>query len=284
MPHTSQQILPTEPQPEIGHFLTKAGYLPEEEPAELAPTPKIDHLITEDDEPVDNLFSETQQRLLTEPLYSSWAQPGQERRFLVAANVGIFYVNENPGIAPDVLLSLEVKVPDEFWRKEHRSYFIWEYGKPPDLVIEIVSKTPGGENDKKKAIYERMRVAYYVIFDPNDYLMPAPLTIYRWQDFSYVTQTSAQFPALGLGLTFWEGEYEGKRDRWLRWTDAHGQLILTGKERAEQERARAEQERSRAEHQQQRAEHAEQQLQQERDRAARLAELVRSLGQDPGDL
>jgi hypothetical protein len=34
-------------------------------------TPDVDSLITEDDEPVDNLSSEKQQRLLTEPLYSS---------------------------------------------------------------------------------------------------------------------------------------------------------------------------------------------------------------------
>jgi hypothetical protein len=33
--------------------------------------PNVDALITEDDTPVDNLPSEKQQRLLTEPLYSS---------------------------------------------------------------------------------------------------------------------------------------------------------------------------------------------------------------------
>ena len=35
--------------------------------------PDIDDLVTEDDIPVDNIFSEKQQRLLTEPLYSSMA-------------------------------------------------------------------------------------------------------------------------------------------------------------------------------------------------------------------
>ena len=38
--------------------------------------PNIDDLVTEDDTPVDNLPSEKQQRLLTEPLYSSWSGPG----------------------------------------------------------------------------------------------------------------------------------------------------------------------------------------------------------------
>lgn len=34
--------------------------------------PDTSGLITEDDTPVDSLPSEKQQRLLTEPLYSSW--------------------------------------------------------------------------------------------------------------------------------------------------------------------------------------------------------------------
>jgi Uma2 family endonuclease len=239
---------------------------------ELEPewVPKFEDLIPEDDDPVDNLFSETQQRLLTEPLYSSWAQPGQEHTFLAAANIGIYYMASSPSIGPDVLLSLGVQVPTGFWSREHRSYYIWEWGKAPDLVIEIISKTVRSEDTTKKDTYARIRVGYYVIFDPNGYLMPETLTVYRWNDFSYERQATANFPALGLGLTLWEGEYEGKRDRWLRWVDAAGQLIPTGKERGDQEHARAEAEYTRAEA--------------ERARAERLAELLRQLGQDPGAL
>jgi hypothetical protein len=47
------------------------------DPADIAPN--IDHIVTEDDAPVDNIFSEKQQRLLTESLYSSWPGPGAER-------------------------------------------------------------------------------------------------------------------------------------------------------------------------------------------------------------
>jgi hypothetical protein len=35
----------------------------------------VENIVTEDDEPLDNLFSEKQQRLLTESLYSSWTPP-----------------------------------------------------------------------------------------------------------------------------------------------------------------------------------------------------------------
>ena len=58
------------------------------DPADIAPN--IDHIVTEDDTPVDNIFSEKQQRLLTESLYRSWPGPGAERVFMVAANVGVY--------------------------------------------------------------------------------------------------------------------------------------------------------------------------------------------------
>jgi hypothetical protein len=53
--------------------------------------PDVSHLITEDDTPVDNIFSEKQQRLLTSPLYDGWIGPGNERKFVAFANVGLFY-------------------------------------------------------------------------------------------------------------------------------------------------------------------------------------------------
>jgi Uma2 family endonuclease len=254
----------------------------------LAITPEIESLITEDDTPVDNLPSEKQQRLLTEPLYSAWAGPGEGRPFLAAANVGIFYLARNPAIVPDMFLSLDVQVAEEWWRKEHRSYFLWEFGKPPELALEIVSNTEGREDDAKKQIYARMRIGYYVIYDPLRQVMPEVLTIYRLRDFVYERQETTQFPLLKLGLTLWEGTFEGKHDTWLRWTDEHEVLIPTGKERAEQERQRveqerqrAEQERQRAEQERQRAEQAELLLAQERDRAERLAALLRRAGIDP---
>src|SRR5713101_1725541 len=61
------------------------------DPASIAVTdpdlvPNLDELITEDDVPVDSIFAEKQQRLLTEPLYSSWPGPGVGRCFLALAN------------------------------------------------------------------------------------------------------------------------------------------------------------------------------------------------------
>lgn len=246
--------------------------------------PDVSGLITEDDTPVDNLPSEKQQRLLTEPLYSSWAGPGDSRPFLVAANVGVFYIARNPAIVPDVLLSLDVEVADDWWRKEHRSYYIWEFGKPPDIAIEIVSNTEGGEDTEKKQKYARMRVGYYVIYDPQLQIMPDVLTVYQLHGFAYERQERADFPLLKLGLTLWEGTFEGKQETWLRWVDEEGRLIPTGRERAEEERRRAEEERRRAEEERRRAEEAEKALARERERASRLAEMLRQLGHDPDQL
>jgi hypothetical protein len=81
----------------------------------------VQSLITEDDVPVDNLPSEKHQRLLTEPLYSAWTGPGEGRTFLAAANVGMFAQLRNPAIVPDMFLSLDVEVAQDWWRKEHRS-------------------------------------------------------------------------------------------------------------------------------------------------------------------
>ncbi len=115
--------------------------------------PAVDHLVTEDDTAVDNFFSEKQMRLLTEPLYSSWTGAAQQRPFVVAANVGLFFTVRHPPLVPDVLLSLDVELPADVHPKHHRSYFLWEYGKPPDIVIEVVSNRVGGEDTEKLAAY-----------------------------------------------------------------------------------------------------------------------------------
>ncbi|MDX2029252.1 MAG: Uma2 family endonuclease, partial [Blastocatellia bacterium] len=119
--------------------------------------PDIRGLITEDDEPVDNFFSEKQQRLLTEPLYSSWAGPGDGRNFLAAANVGIFYLARNPAIVPDVFLSLDVDLSEDWIEREQKSYFLWEFGKLPEVVIEIVSDREGDEDGEKRKKYAWLR-------------------------------------------------------------------------------------------------------------------------------
>ncbi len=245
---------------------------------EVAVRPDISHLITEDDEPVDNIFSAKQQRLLVEPLYSSW-QP--ERSFVADANVGVFSATNRPPLVPDAFLSMDVSLPEELWEKEHRSYFIWEYGKAPDVVIEVVSNTKGHETERKLRDYARMRVLYYAIFDPQQVVQSDPLRIYELHVGAYVPMEDTRLEEVGLGLTLWTGTYDRIEQTWLRWTDLAGNLIPTGGERAEQERQRADQASQRADQASQRAEQASQRAEQERQRAERLVAQLRALGIEP---
>jgi len=60
-------------------------------------------------------------------------------------------------------------------RKRTRyNYLLWEEGKPPSLLVEVTSKSTRREDEvKKKALYERIGVEEYVLFDPKDeYLKP----------------------------------------------------------------------------------------------------------------
>ena len=177
------------PAPDISHLVTETEDTPP--PLTAAEYPDISHLITEDDTPVDNLPSEKQQRLLTEPLYSSWAaaQP-----FLAAANVAVYAGVNDDSLAPDMFLSLDVQVSPDWWEKRHRSYLAWEFGKVPDVAIELVSKTPGGEFTTKLERYARMRVGYYVVCDPQGYAKRERLTV-----FALIQRSSAiwliEFPA-----------------------------------------------------------------------------------------
>ena len=229
--------------------------------------PDINHLSTEDDEPVDNIFASKQQRLLTDSLYSSWTGPGLGRKFLADSNVGIFYVARNPGMVPDVFLSLDVEAHEDLWSKEHRSYFTWELGKPPDVVIEIVSNRNGAEAGDKKTKYAHMRVGYYVIFDPKRHLGDEALTIYRLEGVGYRKHESMRLPELNLGLTLWDGEFENVHDKWLRWTDENNNLISTGREMALELRAQKEKESTEKEEAQERAD--------------KLAAMLQRLGRDP---
>jgi Uma2 family endonuclease len=208
--------------------------------AELGVTVDVSHLVTEDDTPVDNPFSEKQMRLLTRPLYASW-KPGQP--FVAMANVGFYFALNAPPMVPDALVSLGVDLPRELHQKEHRAYFTWLYGKVPDIVVEIVSNTEGGELDRKLQRYAAWNVPRYVVYDPRCLIQPQRLQCFRLERIgsrgSYTPSSSAMFEEVGLGLTEWTGEFEGWHETWLRWVDAGGNLLLLGEELARQESARA---------------------------------------------
>lgn len=208
----------------------------------LAPEdhPKVDHLITEDGKPVDNLYIAELYRLLTEPLKLSWTGTEEEHRFVAVTNVGLFFANRNPPLVPDFLLSLGVVLPQDLLMKEHCSYFVWEFGKPPDVLGEIVSDRRGGEDTFKLRECARLGIKYYRIYDPHNLLGGGVLRVYGLHPDGFRLIPDHRMEAVGLSLTLWTGTYSGVETMWLRWCDRHGQLIPTAAERLEQERQRLE--------------------------------------------
>ena len=240
----------------------------------LLPLIDVNDLITEDDTPVDNILSEREMRLLTESLYTSWKEPIQHRPFVALANVGIFSGKPEPPIVPDVLVSLDVELPADMSIKQNRSYMLWIYGKPPEVVVEIVSNNEGGEADEKMDKYARMGVQYYVIHDPFLWLSDEVLQVYELRGFAYRRLPGNWLTGVQLGVTLWDGVYEGMEATWLRWYDVEGDLLLTGEEqaaeqakRAKREQRRANQARQQAELAYYQAEQAKQETIQERQRA-----------------
>lgn len=158
-----------------------------------------------------------------------------------------------------------------------RSYVLWRELYAPLIVLEFASGNSDEERDQtppsptnnpeaKRAgkfwVYERiMRIPYYGIYEIKN----AKLEVYRLVDGFYQKLTPNQrghyaIAPLEVELGLWQGSYQNQEMLWLRWWDLHGNLLLIGDERAEQER--------------QRAERAEQ-------RAAQLAERLRAMGIDP---
>lgn len=243
--------------------------------------PDISNLIIEDDIPVDNFQSEKQQRLLVEPLYSSWL-PGIS--FIVAANVGLFYALKQDPLVPDAFLSLGVQMPADWSQKQNRSYFVWELGKVPEVCIEVISNKVGKELGSKKDDYARIGVPYYAVFDPlkqlqgKEELNGTLLKVWVLNAKKYVELPQPFWlETAGLGLTLWEGEFEGQLGLWLRWYDETVQVIPTGAERATLEEQRAKQER-------QRANEAETLLEQERRERSQLLERLRAMGINTDEL
>ncbi len=209
--------------------------------------PNLQDVVISDGRPVDNILSEKNMRLLTEPLYASWEGPGDGRSFAALADVGLFYTLKRPPVVPGVMLSLDVDWPEDLSQKENNSYFVWIVGKLPDAVVEIVSNREGGEDSTKMRTYARINIPYYVIFDPEDQLGGGVLRAFELQGRKYRPVSPEWIDQLGLGLALWQGTYEGKAGTWLRWCDRNGQAIPTGAERAEQADRRAEQADRRAE-------------------------------------
>ena len=243
--------------------------------------PSSAELPDSDDTPVDNELQNLIPNLLEAILAMIW--PNRLDWFF-GVDMGIYYDPSKPAIVPDGFLSLGV---ERFIGEDGRlSYVFWEEDNiAPVLALEVVSKTYGGEYERKKEIYADLGIRYYAVYLPNQSSRRKrqPLEVYVLVNGSYqlLEGNPVWLPEIGLGLGRARGSYLGREREWLYWYDKKGNRLLTPEERVQKEQAKAEQAEAKAEQAEAKAEQAEAKAEQELVRAERLAEKLRELGIDP---
>jgi Uma2 family endonuclease len=209
-----------------------------------------------DEPPLESYLHLQQLILLLTSLEWWWRDGGPSvcQDFFAAGNLTVYY-------SPRQLKSEYFRGPDFFVvlgteRKPRKSWVVWEEGgQYPNVVVEILSNsTAGTDRGLKKQIYQDIwRTPDYFWFDPVSL---------EFQGFHLL---DGKYQALQLNEQGWLwsqqlGFYLGIQASTLRFFSSDGQLISTPAEAAAQ---------------------AELQLNQECQRADRLAEKLRELGVDP---
>ena len=221
--------------------------------------PTSDELPCSDDTPVDNEDQNFIPNFLLFLLEFIW----QNRTdWFFGVDMGVYHttgVNPRVPVVPDGFLSLGVERRKQ--NKSRKSYVVWgENEIVPILALEIVSWTPGEEYDTKAAIYEKLGVLYYIIYNPEFWQRDRhqPFEVYTLMNGSYQLQIGEPFwmPDIGLGIgrsQYTSGEIQRPV---LFWYDQQGNRYPTPEELEQQTHQRAE----------------------------RLAARLRELGEDPDRL
>ncbi len=174
------------------------------------------------------------------------------QRVYVSGNILLFYRpgNRRRHVSPDVLVTKRLQ------QRQRENYLLWEEGRPPNIVIEITSKSTREEDlqDKFEIYRDEVQVAEYFLFDPRaDYLRPA-LQGYRLQGGRYerIKRVAGRLASAELGLHL---EHDGNQlrfwdpaaRRWLPTPEEARKAAEAERQQAEAERRQAELERTRAE-------------------------------------
>ena len=98
------------------------------------------------------------------------------RNIYVSGDLLVYYEQGNPKkfVVPDVFVVKDLEPGDR------RNYKLWVERQPPDVILEVTSrKTKKKDTVTKPALYEKLGVKEYFLFDPTqDYLDP-PLQGHR---------------------------------------------------------------------------------------------------------
>ncbi|TAE59904.1 MAG: Uma2 family endonuclease [Nostocales cyanobacterium] len=197
--------------------------------------PSAEDLPDSDDTPVDNELQHLIPGLLEAILALIWAE---KMDWFFGVYMGIYHDPNQPAIVPDGFLSIGVpRIIDSDLRL---SYVLWEEQKLPIMVLEVVSQTRRGEYTEKKQEYAELGILYYVIYNPLR-KRKQKLEVYKLENGEYqlLTGEPVWLPELNLGIGREEGKYQGITREWLYWYDQTGKRYLTPEELLQQERLRA---------------------------------------------
>lgn len=176
-----------------------------------------------------------------------------DRQATVLGNQFLYYAQGFPRLrtAPDIMVIFDVATGGR------DNYKIWEEGQVPAVIFEMTSKgTRHQDEGFKKTLYEQLGVQEYWQFDPKGEWIPEQLRGYRLRGEVYEPITDSQSQPLQLRLGV-----DGKLIAFYR-LDTGEKLLIPDELAVALKQAEA-------------------QVEQERQRAERLAARLRELGEDP---
>ncbi|NEQ37252.1 MAG: Uma2 family endonuclease [Okeania sp. SIO3I5] len=232
---------------------------------------------------VKNFQEHPQSIILTDSITPVLQRIHPDGQYAIGQDCGIYWRKTEPpeqgAVCPDWFYV--PNVPPLLDGEYRRSYVLPREKVPPFIALELASgdgaeerdRTPLSQTSEGKKIkpgkfwvYEqRIQIPYYGIYE----IISGRLEVYRlvngrYQQMSPNERGHYPIEELGVELGLWEGNYENQYMLWLRWWDAEGNLLLTGKEgekiqkvRAERAESQLERAESEAEIQKVRAERAE---------------------------
>ena len=251
--------------------------------------PTEDELPYDDGMPMETHRHVLQMLLLIETLKTYLA--GRREAF-VGGNMFVYFsleqVRNQDFRGPDFFVALDVPP------HSRKSWVVWQEGKGPDVVIELLSdSTTAQDKGEKKDVYQNcLRVPEYFWFDPYTAEWAGfVLRDGRYEPIEVDAQERLISQRLGLALVRWEGTYQEESARWLRWATLDGILLPTPQEVAEAaQRHAADVERlaaavqQQAAEAQQRAAEAQQQAAEAQQRARELEALLSRYRERFGDV
>jgi Uma2 family endonuclease len=147
-------------------------------------------------------------------------------------------------------------------KKERKSWVVWEEGRGPDVVVELLSESTAAvhKSEKKQVYQDDLRVPEYFWYDPfSGELAGFRLLGGRYKPIKPDEEGRLHSQKLELWLARKEGTYQGVEAPWLRWVTEEGRLVPTNEEWAAEARQQAAEARQQAAEAQQQAAEAQQQ-------------------------